>query len=106
MKDYSALKGKRLLLLGGHVLMIHLLEKAKAMGIYTIITDYIPNAPAKAYADEACDVSILDVDALIKLAREKKVDGVFTGYVDINFAPCRKVCEALGFLFLCNIGST
>lgn len=79
--------------------MIHLIEKAKQMGIYTIVTDYIENAPAKKYADEAYDISTLDVEALIKLAKERKVDGVFTGYSDINLAPCRKVCEALNFPF-------
>lgn len=96
---YSAFNGKKILILGAHVLIIHLIKKAKEMGIYTIVTDYIENAPAKKYADEAYDISTLDVDALIELAKEKKVDGVFTGYVDINLAPCRKICEALNLPF-------
>lgn len=79
--------------------MTHVVEKARAMGVYTIVTDYVPGAPAKAIADKAFDVSTLDVDALTALAREEKVDAVFTGYVDINLVPCSQVCEALGLPF-------
>lgn len=98
-RDYSIFANKRILFLGGHALMIHLINKAKQMGVYTIVTDYIIDAPAKKYADEAYDISTLDIEALITLAKDKKVDGVFTGYVDINLAPCRKVCDALGLPF-------
>lgn len=93
------LSGKRLLLLGGHILMTHVVEKARAMGVYTIVTDYVPGAPAKAIADKAYDVSTLDVEALVELARKEEVDAVFTGYVDINLVPCAQVCEALGLPF-------
>ena len=99
VRDYSEFQGKKILFLGAHTLMNHLVNKAREMGVYTIVTDYVKDAPAKKLADEAYDISTLDVDALIELAREKKVDGVFTGYVDINLAPCRKVCEALNLPF-------
>lgn len=98
-RDYSEFQGKKILFLGAHALMAHLINKAKEMGIYTIVTDYIKDAPAKKLADEAYDISTLDIDALVALAKEKQVDGVFTGYVDVNLAPCRKVCEALGLPF-------
>ena len=35
-RDYSAFQGKRILFLGAHALTVHLIEKAKQMGIYTI----------------------------------------------------------------------
>lgn len=98
-RELTDLNGKKILLLGGHALMIHLIQKAHEMGMYTIVTDYVPNAPAKEYADEAYDISTLDVNALVQLAKEKGVDGVFTGYVDINLAPCCMVCERLGLPF-------
>lgn len=99
----KTLQGKKILLLGAHTLMIHVIRKARYLGIYTIVTDYVKDAPAKKYADEAYDISTLDVNALITLAREKQVDGVFTGYVDINLAPCRKVCDALGLPFYADL---
>lgn len=101
--NLESLKGKKLLLLGGHALMVHVIEKARELGVYTIVTDYVKDAPAKKVADEAYDISTLDIDALIQLAREKEVDGVFTGYVDINLAPCRQVCDALGFPFYASL---
>ncbi len=97
--DYNAMKGKKILFLGAHKLTIHLIKKAKQMGLYTIVTDYVKDAPAKKAADEAYDISTLDIDALTALAREKEVNAVFTGYVDINLAPCRKICDALGLPF-------
>ncbi len=93
------LKDKKLLLLGGHPLMIHVVEKARELGVKTIVTDYIPGAPAKAVADQSYNVSTLDVEALIALAKKEKVDGVFTGYVDINLIPCARVCQALNLPF-------
>ena len=41
----------------------------------------------------------MDIDALVALAREKQVDGVYAGYTDVNLIPCRKVCEILGLPF-------
>ncbi len=98
-RDYTQFKGKKILLLGAHTLMMHLVEKAHEMGMYVIVTDYIKDAPAKKIADEAYDISTLDVAALIKLAKEKQVDAVYTAYVDINLAPCCEICNALGLPF-------
>lgn len=94
MKD--EVKGKRILLLGGYTLMTHVINKAKEMGIYTIVTDYIPDSPAKKYADESYDISTTDVDAIVELVKKTKADGIFPGYVDINLAPARMACEKLG----------
>jgi hypothetical protein len=95
------LTGKRLLLLGGHPLMCHVVRKARALGVYTIVTDYYDEsrAPAKLEADEAHMVSTLDVPALIELARATGADGVFTGYSDVTLLPCREVCDALALPF-------
>ena len=97
----SELKGKRLLLLGGHSLMRHVIEKARELGVYTIVTDYYPaeKSPSKAIADEAYDVSTTDVDAIVKLAQDVHADGIFTGYVDVNLLPCSLACERLGLPF-------
>jgi formate-dependent phosphoribosylglycinamide formyltransferase (GAR transformylase) len=49
------------------------------MGIYTIVTDYDPNAYAKQFADQAENVNAIDVDALVELAKKERVDGVLVG---------------------------
>lgn len=98
-RNYDEFAGKKILFLGAHALTAHLIEKAREMGVYTIVTDYVKDAPAKKLADEAYDISTLDIDALIELAKEKEVDGVFTGYVDVNLAPCCQICNALNLPF-------
>ena len=44
MDDYQ---GKKLLILGGAYLHNKVVEAAHVMGIYTIVTDNVPNSPAK-----------------------------------------------------------
>ncbi|NLZ70494.1 MAG: ATP-grasp domain-containing protein [Clostridiaceae bacterium] len=97
------LKGKKLLILGGTTLVGHIIEAAKAMGVYTICTDYILNAPAKAFADKSYDVSVLDEDAIYELAIREDVDGVFTGYADIVLGPCARVCQRLNLPFYATV---
>lgn len=41
------LKGKKLMVMCGTALSCEIVEVAKKMGVYTMVTDYIPNSPAK-----------------------------------------------------------
>lgn len=92
------LEGKRLLVLGGGMASYDLVRVAKSMGIYTIVTDNaVENGAAKQIADEVADVSTADIDALIALAREKQVDGVFSGPSEFNLRNVIRVCEKAGY---------
>lgn len=95
----SDLEGKRLLFLGATGLMCTAVETAKRMGIYTIVTDYCPDAVAKSIADRKYDVSTTDIDALERLARDERVDGVFTGFSDVNLYSAQALCQRLGLPF-------
>lgn len=95
----NELQGKRLLFLGAVRPLCEAVEIAKSMGIYTIVTDYLPNSPAKKHADKACMVSTIDVDAIVNLCKEEKVDGLFTAYTDSMLPYARKICDRLGFPF-------
>jgi biotin carboxylase len=68
------------------------------MGVYTIVTDSLPleDAPAKAIADEALYINVLDVDALVEYCKENKVDGVINFCNDIGQIPQQRLCERLG----------
>lgn len=90
---------KTLLFLGGTGAMYDAVEIAKSKGIYTIVADYYPNSPAKRVADKSYLASTTDVDAILKIAKENHIDGVFTGYSDANLAPARVVADALGLPF-------
>lgn len=87
------------LVLGGTVPHAHLIELLKAHGYYTILLDYTSNPPAKDYADEHLLVSTLDNEAVLKVARERKVDLVISTNVDQANVTCCYVAEKLGLYF-------
>ena len=92
------LKGKRLLIMGGMRISCEIVRKAQAMGIYVIVADYNPieKSPAKVIADEALDLNITDVDAVVKTIREKKIDGVFVGFNDMLLPFYAEICQRAG----------
>lgn len=91
-------KGKRLLILGGMRFSCEIVKKAQAMGIYTLVADYnkIENSPGKQMADEAVDLSVIDVDAVVKYVRENRIDGVFVGFNDMLLPYYAEICEKTG----------
>lgn len=88
-------QGKKVLILGANPETVSLIQKAKQMGIYTIVTDYDPNAYAKAFADKAYNVDAMDEDKLVELALEEKVDGVLVGVAEALLQTYCKVCGRL-----------
>lgn len=86
---------KKLLIIGGPRMACNIVHKAHEMGLYVIVADQFKNSPAKEVSDERFLVSIDDVDGLVKLAREQKVDGIITGYMDAVLPYYQKVCDIL-----------
>lgn len=91
--------GKTLLILGATAYSINVINTARAMGAKTIVVDPVKNAPAKKHADKFFDVDTTDIDRLYEIALQEKVDGVFTGYSDVNLFSCRSLCDKLGLPF-------
>ncbi len=91
-----SLKGKKLLILAGAAVHCKVVDAAKAKGVYTIVTDYLENSPAKLIADESWMLNITDVDAIVKKCREEKVDGVLNFCIDPGQRPYQQICEKLG----------
>lgn len=86
---------KKLLILGANPETIAIVQIAQKMGIYTIVTDYNPSAPAKKYADKSYNVDGTDVETLFQLAQEEQVDGVLVGVADLLVRPYQELCEKL-----------
>lgn len=84
------------IVLGGTVPHVHLIELLKLRGYYTILLDYTPHPPAKEYADEHLPVSTLDNEAVLEVARERKVSLVISTNVDQANVTCCYVAEKLG----------
>lgn len=95
---YQELKGKRLLILGGMRFSCEIVKKAQAMGIYTLVADYnkIEDSPGKQIADEAVDLSVIDVDAVVEYVKENRIDGVFVGFNDMLLPYYAEICEKTG----------
>lgn len=91
----ASLQGKRLLLLGGDTFSVDIVRTAKAMGIYTIVTDWYDTrrSPAKLLADEYWDISTEAYDQLLSKMRERQVDGVLTGFTDSYLPVYQHLCE-------------
>ena len=71
MKEAETMENqKKLLFLGGTGAMYDAVERAKRMGIYTIVVDYYPNSPAKRIADRSYLASTTDIDRVLEIARE------------------------------------
>lgn len=79
--------------------MCDAVEMAKKKGFRTIVLDYFPHSPAKKLADKAYLASTTDIDAVLKIARENQIDGIFTGYADVNLMPARIIADELGLPF-------
>ena len=75
-------KQKRLMLLGGIRYLLPVIDAAHKRGYYVITADYLPDNIAHKYSDEYVNVSIVDKDAVLKVAQEKGIDGIMSYGVD------------------------
>lgn len=89
------IKGKRLLILGSNAISCDIVNAAKQLGIYTIVTDWNPieKAPAKQIADEYWNDSLMDYDTLVPKIKDKGIDGIITGFTDSWLLPYQHLCE-------------
>ena len=92
------LKGKKLLILGGASLSIDIVNAAREMGVYTIVTDWYDTkrSPAKLIADEYWNEEIFKPDLLAKLVKKHHIDGVITGFTDSYLLQYQRLCELSG----------
>ena len=84
---FENLRGKKLLILGCSQDECQIVNAAKEMGVYTIVTDnhvIWDDAPAKKLADEAWDISWADIEVVKEKALKAKVDGVLAGYSEFR----------------------
>lgn len=88
-------RGKKLLILAGAGVHCKVVRAAKEMGIYTIVTDYLKDSPAKQIADESWLLNITDVDDIVEKCKEEHVDGVMNFCIDPAQKPYQQICERL-----------
>ena len=87
---------KRILMLGGAMQQIPIIRAAKEMGLYVITCDYTPENPGHKLADEYFNVSTTDLEAVLKLAEAKAIDGIVAYASDPAAPTAAYVAEKLG----------
>ncbi len=90
---------KKILILGGTFHMVDVVETAKRIGLYTIVTDNAVGSPAKKVADRSFNISTSAIDQLVQLGKQEQIDGVFTAFDDINTWHAVALCKKLGLPF-------
>ena len=99
------MKQKKLMLLGGIRYLLPAIEAAHRHGFHVITVDYLPDNIAHKYSDEYHNVSILDKEAVLQLARELKIDGILSYAVDPGVVTAAYVAEQMGLPFACSYES-
>ena len=96
--NYNNLAGKRLLVLGGTRISCEIVRAAKKMGVYTLVADYnkIEDSPGKQIADEAVDLSVIDVDAVVNYIKNNSIEGVIVGFSDMLLPYYAEICQKCG----------
>lgn len=84
------------MLLGGIRYLLPVIKAAHEQGYYVITADYIPDNIAHQYSDEYVDVSIIDKEAVLKVAREKEIDGIMSFGVDPGVIAASYVQNQMG----------
>jgi len=87
---------KKLLLLGGSSFLLPVIREARALGLYVITCDYLPDNLAHKHSDEYRNVSILDKEAVLETARELQISGVMSFACDPGVVTAAYVAEELG----------
>lgn len=83
-------------MLGGSAQQVIAIKTAKQLGYYTVLCDYLPDNPGQYEADKFYAVSTTDVDAVYRIAREEKVNGILAYASDPAALPAAMVAEKLG----------
>jgi len=90
------MKQKKLMLLGGIRYLLPVIKAAHEQGYYVITADYVPDNIAHQYSDEYVNVSIIDKEAVLKVAREKEIDGIMSFGVDPGVIAASYVQNQMG----------
>ena len=94
---------KKLLMLGTSLISKEMVEYAKSIGVYTIVTDYQEpeKSRAKLVADEYWMINVAEVDLLERKCREEGITAVICGISEFCLEVCMELCKRLGFPCYC-----
>lgn len=87
---------KKVLIIGASILQLPAILKAKELGYYVGVADYNPEAIGIPYADEYFNVSTIDIDGVVEVAKRFKPNGIMTLATDMPMRAVAAACRELG----------
>ena len=96
---------KRLMLLGGSLYLTPVIEAAHRLGVYVITCDYLPENGAHRLSDEYCNVSVMDKEKILSVAKEKQINGIVSFACDPGVVTAAYVAEQMRIPFQCSYKS-
>ena len=84
------------MLLGGSRYALPIIKTAHDLGVCVITCDYLPNNIAHKYSDQYCNISVIDKEAVLRTAKELKIDGIMSFACDPGVVTAAYVAEKMG----------
>lgn len=97
---------KKLMILGGSRYALPVIEAAHKLGLYVITCDYLPDNIAHKYSDEYRNVSIIDKEATLAVAKDLKIDGIVSFACDPGVVTAAYIAEKMKLPFQGSYEST
>lgn len=89
---------RKLAIIGASYLQQPLVEKCKEMGVYSICFAWEEGAVCKDLCDKFYPISTMDKEAILKVCREEKIDGISTIASDVATLTVNYVAEQMGLV--------
>ena len=86
----------KLMILGAGIYQVPLIEKARSMGLETIVVSYPGPYPGLGIADRTLLIDTTDAASVLEAARREHIDGIVTTGTDVAVRTIGVVCDALG----------
>lgn len=87
---------KKILLLGGSSQQVIAIEKAKQLGLYTVLCDYLPDNPGQLHADRFYQESTTDKEKILQIAQKENIDYIIAYASDPAAPTAAYVAEKMG----------
>ncbi len=89
---------KKIMILGGSILQLPAILKAKEMGLQVIVVDMDENAIGFKYTDISLKISTIDVCRVVEAAKQYKIDGIMTLASDMPMRTVAAVAKELNII--------
>lgn len=89
---------KKIMILGASILQFPAIEKARQMGLKTVVVDMNPDAIGFKIADICEVISTIDIPKVVEAAKRNHVDGIMTLATDMPMKTVAAVAKEMGLI--------